>query len=98
MLSDQRGTKQYGHFLFVAAAALVIFTALYVFRNLDDNRLFAWQWVFAGNRATVVFLLLLPGLVAAYAFSRSTFPEQKPLTFLFLFSFLAASLLWTEPD
>lgn len=98
MLPDPPETKQYGPFLFVTIAALLSFAALFVFRADDDNRLFAWQWVFAGERASGVFLLLVPGLIAAYALSQASFLEQKPRAFLLLFSFLAASLFWAEPE
>jgi hypothetical protein len=82
----------------VSLAALLSFLALYAFRSADDNRLFSWQWVFAGFDAFAIVLLVVPGIAAAYALSNVTLPERHPRAFLFLFSYLAAALFWTEPE
>ena len=82
----------------VSLAALLSFLALYAFRSADDNRLFSWQWVFDRFDAFTIVLLVAPGIVAAYVLSNVTLPERNPRAFLFLFSYLAAALFWTEPE
>lgn len=82
----------------VSLAALLSFLALYAFRSADDNRLFSWQWVFDRFDAFTIVLLVVPCIVAAYVLSSVTLPERNPRAFLFLFSYLAAALFWTEPE
>jgi hypothetical protein len=82
----------------VSLAALLSFLALYAFRSADDNRLFSWQWVFDRVDAFTIVLLLIPAAVAAHLLSKATLPERNPRVFLFLFSFPAAALFWTEPE
>jgi len=82
----------------VSLAALLSFLALYALRSADDNRLFSWQWVFAGFDAFTFALLVVPGIVAAHILSNITLPERYPRVFLFLFSYLAAAVFWTEPE
>ena len=79
-------------------AALLSFLALYAFRSADDNRLFSWQWVFAGFDVFAIALLVVLGIVAAYILSSATLPERNPRAFLFLFSYLVAAVFWTEPE
>ena len=93
-----RETKNVDQMFIVSLCALLGFAALFIFRSLDDNRLFNWQWVFAGDRASRIYIFLIPGLAAAYALSRMALVERRPCTFLFLFSYMAASIFWTEPE
>jgi 4-amino-4-deoxy-L-arabinose transferase-like glycosyltransferase len=82
----------------IALTALLGFAALFIFRSLDDNRLFNWQWVFAGDRASRTYVYLVAGIAAAYVLSRIPLVERRPRAFLFLFSYGAAALFWTEPE
>ncbi len=82
----------------VSLAELLSFLALFAFRSADDNRLFSWQWVFGRSDAFNIALLVIPGIVAAYVLSNVTLPERYPRAFLFLFSYLAAAVFWTEPE
>ncbi len=84
--------------LIVFLGAFIGFTALFIFRSLDDNRLFNWQWIFAGGNALRIYIFLLPGLAAASAFSRLEILERNPRTFLVLFSYMAAVIFWPEPE
>jgi 4-amino-4-deoxy-L-arabinose transferase-like glycosyltransferase len=82
----------------VSLAALLSFLALYALRSADDNRLFSWRWMFDRFDAFTIVLLIVPGIVVAYILSNVTLPERNPRAFLFLFSYLAAALFWTEPE
>ncbi len=97
-MSNFRESKNVDPVLIVFLGAFVGFAALFIFRSLDDNRLFNWQWVFAGGHASRVYFFLLPGLAAAYVLSRMEILERNPRTFLFLFSYGAAAIFWPEPE
>lgn len=77
---------------------LIVFLALYNLRTLDDNRLTSWQWVFSEASVLTIFLILTAGYVLAYGFTKLSVPEHKPVAFLFLSSFIAATFLWDEPE
>ncbi len=90
--------KKNDYILPVFLTALFIFPILFVFRSADDNRLFSWQWVFAGIDAARIFLFLVPGLAVAYLLARVSFLERSPRAFLFLLAFAASAIFWTEPE
>ncbi len=97
-MSDFRDSKNVEPVFIVFLGAFIGFAALFLCRSLDDNRLFNWQWVFAGGQAFRIYFLLLPGLAAAYALSRTEILERNPRTFLLLFSYGAAAIFWPEPE
>ncbi len=97
-MPNSREPKNVEHVFIVALTALLGFAALYIFRSLDDNRLFNWQWVFSGSHASRIYIFLLPGIAVAFVLSRVPFVEHRPRTFLFLLSYGAATLFWTEPE
>jgi hypothetical protein len=97
-MSNFRESKNVDPVFIVFLGAFVGFAALFLFRSLDDNRLFNWQWVFAGGHASRIYFFLLPGLAAAYALSRMEILERAPRTFLFLFSYSVAAIFWPEPE
>ena len=86
------------YFLLISLSAFLIPLLLFVFRYMDDNRLTSWMWVFAGVDASFFFIILIPGIIAAYILSKFSFPERNPVIFLFICSFIAASLFWKEPE
>ncbi len=91
-------TKNVEHVFIVTLTAFLGFAALFIFRSLDDNRLFNWQWVFAGGHASRIYFFLLPGIGAAYALSRLSLIERSPRAFLFVFSYVAGAIFWSEPE
>ncbi len=93
-----RDPKNLDQIFIVSLAAFLGFAALFLFRSLDDNRLFNWQWVLSSGHAARVYLFLLPGLGVAYALSRTPLLERAPRAFLFLFSYSIALLFWAEPE
>ncbi len=84
-----------GHILIVALLALLVFAALHSFRNLDDNRLTSWAWVFAVVSAPGLYAALAGGIVLAWLSLR--LPEPGPAV-LGVLSFAVASVFWREPE
>jgi 4-amino-4-deoxy-L-arabinose transferase-like glycosyltransferase len=83
---------------FASLAALFTALALFAFRSADDNRLFNWQWVFAYRGTSVMFPLLISGIISAYVLARVSLIERRPIIFLVLFSFVTTAIFWTEPE
>lgn len=77
---------------------VLIFGTQYAARRLDDNRLTSWQWVFARADPSPVAALIFAGLIVSFICSRSSVPDRRPLLFLSVLSFFAASLFWGEPE
>jgi hypothetical protein len=90
--------KNINPFIITALTALAAFLVLFAFRSADSNRLFNWQWVLTRDNITSIFLFLTLGMIAAYLLARAAIFERRPAAFLFLFSFVSAALLWTEPE
>jgi hypothetical protein len=90
--------KRLNKYFFVSFAAIFTLLLLFFFRFMDDNRLFNWQWVFAGNSANKIYLPLICGIFAAYTLSKLSLLERSPGVFLFLSSFLVSTVFWTEPE
>ncbi len=97
-MSNVRESKNIHPLFIVFFCAFVGFAALFIFRSLDDNRLFNWQWVFGGGRAVQIYFFLLPGFAAAFALSRMEILERNPRAFLFFFSYGVAAIFWPEPE
>ncbi|OGW60109.1 MAG: hypothetical protein A2V83_02920 [Nitrospirae bacterium RBG_16_64_22] len=92
-------TEDNNHLLvLVSLLSLAVFLTLFVLRALDDNRLTSWQWVFAGIAVFKVLPLLGIGLAAAYVFTRLPIPGRFLPAALFLGSFAAGALFWSEPE
>ncbi len=90
--------KRIDHMILVSLFAFIFFIVLYQFRLLDDNRLTSWMWVFDGVDASVFFLYLLAGILAAYFLSRVVLPERTSGAVLFLISFIACIPFFSEPE
>ncbi|MBI4455523.1 MAG: glycosyltransferase family 39 protein [Acidobacteria bacterium] len=85
--------------LFIISLLLLLpFPTLYIFRTMDDNRLTSWRWVFDGVDVANIFLILTLGILLALVFSKVSFPERHPATFLLLVSFAMAAPFWKEPE
>lgn len=97
MIGNRDLIKKYYVFIF-SILTLLTFVALFLLRALDDNRLTSWEWVFAGTDASKVFLILIPGLISAYIFSKFSFMERYSAVFLFSFSYLIAIFFWRESE
>lgn len=89
--------KRSDNILLVALLSFFAPLTLYVFRAFDDNRLTSWQWVFDFVDVERVLFLVFLGLIVAYGLARASFYEGRPVV-LFVFSFVAASLFWGEPE
>jgi hypothetical protein len=98
MILSLNSFKKIGDALLATLAVLLTFLVLCVFRSADDNRLFSWNWVFVGGNASTIFLLLILGIILAYALARVSLFERGPIAFLFLFSFVTSAIFWSEPE
>ncbi len=100
MASDSRTPHDTatGAFIAISAAALVTIFALYLFRTVDDNRLFSWKWVYAGVGSAGLLMRFVPGILAAYLLARWSFFERSPLVAPVLLSVVSAVMLWGEPE
>jgi hypothetical protein len=84
--------------LFIALMLLSVFFLQYTFRSVDDNRLTSWQWTFAQVDLVLFVPVLILGIIAAYFFAEFPFYRSRPALFLFLFSFAAGAVFWSEPE
>jgi hypothetical protein len=85
-------------FILVSLIAFLTPVVLFVFRNLDDNKLTSWNWAFAGADVSVFYVMLIPGLLAAFFLSKTAFIERRPVAGLVIIPFVICSLFWTEPE
>ncbi len=83
---------------FIALLALAVFLALFLFRELDDNRLTSWQWVFANANLPALLLQLCAGLLIAYWLAGSVDRIQEHPMTLFVVSYAVATIFWREPE
>ncbi len=98
MGDNQPSLRKNEYFFLTSLFTLITFLTLFVFRNLDDNRLTSWQWVFSDIDVTKIFFILILGIILAFVLSKVSFPEHHPVTFLFLSSFVIAAFFWREPE
>jgi hypothetical protein len=77
---------------------LLTYPLLYLFRSFDDNTLTSWRWMFAGTGPAVLFLLVVPVLLAALVLSRIEPGERREGPVLFLAGLAAALPLWSLPE
>ncbi len=83
--------------LFIFLLNLLIFFILFVCRSLDDNRLTSWKWVFADIHIAPILAILIPGLILAFALSKTSHLERNPI-YLLLISFFLAAIFWKVPE
>lgn len=98
MSENSSSPEKIGYTLIVSMVSLSVFLTQFIFRSLDDNRLTNWQWAFTVVDANRIALILVFGTIAAYLFSKSSFPERHPCLFLFFSSFTACIFFWKEPE
>ncbi len=84
--------------LIVSFLTLIILPILYTLRNLDDNTLTSWRWVFSDTGIGRVLSFIIVGIVLSFFFSKLSFPERHPAPFLFILSFVTVLPLWEEPE
>jgi len=85
-------------YILVSLIAFLIPLTLYVFRHLDDNKLTAWNWVFAGADVSVFYFTLVLGLAAAFFLSKTSLIERYPAASLMTLTFAVCSLFWKAPE
>ncbi len=78
--------------------SMISFLMLYLYRHVDDNRLTSWKWTFAHMDMVWFVPILILGLTLAYALSSLKYEQYRPALTLFITSFGASSLFWSEPE
>jgi 4-amino-4-deoxy-L-arabinose transferase-like glycosyltransferase len=84
--------------LLVPLLSILSFNFLYLFRHIDDNRLTSWNWAFAHMDMVWFVPVLALGLTFAYAISLVKYERYKPALTLFIASFAASAMFWSEPE
>ncbi len=97
MDTNQSTLKKKDYFAFISLLAFFTPITLYVFRHLDDNSLTSWQWIFEVIDIAWIFPILIIGTISALLLSKVTLFRSRPI-FLFLFSYVAATFFWGEPE
>jgi hypothetical protein len=96
-MNKQNQQIMYQHFI----VFMLSFTAplvLYLIRHMDNNRLTSWSWALNDGNVFRFTTVLFAVLLGVWLISRfSTLSKGKPLQ-LFVLSFAAASLFWSEPE
>lgn len=65
---------------------------------MDDNRLFSWAWTFDRVDASLIYILIVAGLIVSFFLSRIPISEGFEALFLAVLSFAVAVPFWTEPE
>ncbi|MDP3296419.1 MAG: glycosyltransferase family 39 protein [Thermodesulfovibrionia bacterium] len=97
-MRNNASSSQKAYYVLITLLTFIVFLLLFIFRTADDNRLTSWQWTFIGVDINRIFLIIVFGIIAAYLFSKSAFPERNPSLFLFFSSFIACVFFWKEPE
>ena len=91
------GSKNTDLQLAIFIISLVTPLVLYLNRHIDDNRLTSWQWTFADISLLFFLVVLAFILLMAWVVSGLSLRKHRVL-FLFMVSFVSASLFWGEPE
>jgi len=78
--------------------SVISFIFLYLFRHVDNNRLTSWKWTFANMDMVWFIPVLTIGLTLAYALSLFEYDKYKPALTLFIASFAASAIFWSQPE
>ena len=65
--------------MLAALLSCLVFVALYYFRELDDNRLVSWRWVFANLDVSGFFITIAFGAFVGYMLSTLSLPGRRGL-------------------
>jgi hypothetical protein len=90
--------KKKWHVFSISLCTLFTFLLLYIFRDVDDNRLTSWKWVFADVEIIWFVFLIAAGIIFTYALLNSPVTRQMPSVFLFLSSFAISAIFWKTPE
>ncbi len=93
-----RRTEDVLAIVLISLLTLVTFLGLFALRSWDDNRLTSWQWTVAHVDLFKIMILLVLGMMLAYALSRRSFAVRQPAPLLFSVAFIAASFFWPAPE
>ncbi len=82
----------------ISLSGVMVFVVQYVARELDDNRLTSWQWVFQRAEPVQLFFVLAAGIAGAALFAGAAARIRPRPVILFLICFLAGAAFWPEPE
>jgi len=77
---------------------LICLPLLYIGRDLDNNSLVRYPWVFAEKQFIDVFLFLLPAFFFSWLVSFYLNLEKRPVGVLILLGCIAVVPIWDEPE
>ncbi len=83
--------------LAISFLALFLPLVLYLSRNIDDNRLTSWSWVFTAAHPGLLFVALIVIIVALHLLADRLPAGNSPL-FLVFASLLVCPLFWSAPE
>ena len=84
--------------LLVSLTALAVLAALFVFRNLDDNRLVSWQWVYGTHDLWWPLFALFLSLPLAYLLATLSWTGRGAPAILGVTAFAASTVFWSAPE
>jgi len=85
-------------FILIAVVCLLIFVALILLRDADDNALFSWSWVFASVDISRIYIGIVAGLIVSFFLSRGAVSDRYQIPLLVALSFASSALFWKESE
>ncbi|UCE79234.1 MAG: glycosyltransferase family 39 protein [Nitrospiraceae bacterium] len=98
-MADRRAVLKNNYYVFIISLlTLCTFITLYVSREIDDNRLTSWNWVFQHVHAQWIFLVLLAGVLFSTVIARISLQPRYSSVILFVLAFLTSAVFWSMPE
>ncbi len=98
-MADIRAVLRNNYYIIIIALlTLCSFITLYVSREIDDNRLTSWNWVFQHVHVQWIFLLLAAGVLFSAVIARISLQSRYSAVILFVLTFLSSAVFWSMPE
>jgi asparagine N-glycosylation enzyme membrane subunit Stt3 len=98
-MADSRAVLRNNYYIIIIALlTLCTFITLYVSREIDDNRLTSWNWVFQHVHVQWIFLLLAAGVLFSAVIARISLQSRYSAVILFVLAFLSSAVFWSMPE
>ncbi len=98
-MADSRAVLRNSFYhIIIALLTLCTFLVLYVSREIDDNKLTSWNWVFQHVHVQWMVLLLVGGMLGAALISRITWQSRYSGVTLFMLAFFSSAAFWSMPE
>src|SRR5665647_1608829 len=79
------------------AFCLILPVVLFIFKEVDNNSLCRWQWLFNEISAARLFIIYSALLAASFFAANYNWPANK-VKYLGVLSFILAMLFWNVPE